>query len=94
MEELREEVDVKENFRRKLAKSRLKWVGHVQRMEGERRKKVDLCAQRRVYTWRDIDLQEPRQSHQRVELEIRDEVEQIERCQRQQVQLKHRKSML
>ena len=34
-EELREEVGVKENFRRKLMKSGLKWAGHVERMVGE-----------------------------------------------------------
>ena len=34
MEELREEVGVKESLRRKLVRSRLKWAGHVERMEG------------------------------------------------------------
>ena len=33
--ELREEVGVKESFRRKLVKRRLKWAGHVERMVGE-----------------------------------------------------------
>ena len=32
MEELREEVGVKENLGRKLVRSRLKWAGHVERM--------------------------------------------------------------
>ena len=31
MEELKEEVGVKESCRRKLTRSRLKWVGHVKR---------------------------------------------------------------
>ena len=35
MEELREEVGVKESHRN-LARSQLKWTGHVERMEGER----------------------------------------------------------
>ena len=34
MEELREEVGVRENLTRKLVRSRLKWGGHVERMEG------------------------------------------------------------
>ena len=34
MEELREEVGVKECFTRKLVRSRLRWAGHVERMEG------------------------------------------------------------
>ena len=34
-EELGEEVGVKESFRRKLVKRRLKWAGHVERMVGE-----------------------------------------------------------
>ena len=34
--ELREEVGVKESFRKKLVKCQLKWAGHVERMEGER----------------------------------------------------------
>ena len=33
MEELREEVGVRESLTRKLVRSRLKWVGHVERME-------------------------------------------------------------
>ena len=41
MEELREEVGVKESFRRKLVRSRLKWAGHVERMEGERKRKTE-----------------------------------------------------
>ena len=35
MEELREEVGVKEGFRRKLARSWLKWAGDIERIEGE-----------------------------------------------------------
>ena len=35
MEELREEVGVRESLMRKLVRSRLKWAGHVERMEGE-----------------------------------------------------------
>ena len=34
LEELREEVGVRENITRDLARSRLKWTGHVERMEG------------------------------------------------------------
>ena len=34
MEELREEVSVKESFTRKLVRSRLRWAEHVERMEG------------------------------------------------------------
>ena len=42
MEELREEVGVKEGFRRKLVRSWLKWAGRVERMEGEQlMKRVD-----------------------------------------------------
>ena len=37
--ELREEVGVKERFRRKLVRSQLKWAGHMERMEGERLKR-------------------------------------------------------
>ena len=33
MEELREEVGVKERFRRKLVRIRLNWAGHVEQME-------------------------------------------------------------
>ena len=36
MEELREEVGVKESFTRKLMRSRLRRAGHVERMEGVR----------------------------------------------------------
>ena len=36
MEELREEVGVRGSLRRKLVRSRLKWAGHVERMEGVR----------------------------------------------------------
>ena len=36
MEEPKEEVGVKESFRRRLARSRLKWVGHVEQIVGER----------------------------------------------------------
>ena len=36
MPELREEVGVKESLRRKLVRSWLKWVEHMERMEGER----------------------------------------------------------
>ena len=36
IDELREEVDVKESFKRTLVRSRLKWTGHVERMEEER----------------------------------------------------------
>ena len=36
MEELREEVGVKESLTRKLVRSQLKWAGHVERMEGVR----------------------------------------------------------
>ena len=32
---------MKEGFRRNLARSRLKWAGHVERMEGERTKRMD-----------------------------------------------------
>ena len=56
MEELREEVDVKENLRRNLARSRLKWAGHVERMEGERlTKRVDALRVegRRRLRWED-----------------------------------------
>ena len=35
MEELREEVGVNESFRRRLVRSRLKWAGRVERMDGE-----------------------------------------------------------
>ena len=35
-EELKEEVGVRENLTRKLARNRLKWAGHMGRMEGER----------------------------------------------------------
>ena len=34
MEELREEVGVRESLTRKLVRSRLKWDGHVESMEG------------------------------------------------------------
>ena len=33
MEELREEAGVRESFTRKLVRSRLRWAGHVERME-------------------------------------------------------------
>ena len=36
MEELREEVGVKESFGRNMVRSRLEWAGHMGRMEGER----------------------------------------------------------
>ena len=36
MEELREEVGLKESFTKKLVMSRLRWAGHVERMEGVR----------------------------------------------------------
>ena len=36
MEELREEVGVKESFTSKLVRSQLRWAGHVERMEGVR----------------------------------------------------------
>ena len=36
MEELSEEVDVRESLMRKLARSRLKWAGYMERMEGVR----------------------------------------------------------
>ena len=35
MEELKEEVGVKDSFKRKLVGSRLKWAGHVERIEGK-----------------------------------------------------------
>ena len=35
MEEQRAEVGVEESFWRKLVRSRLKWAGHVGRMEGD-----------------------------------------------------------
>ena len=35
MEELREEVGMKESLTRKLVRSRLKWAGYMERMEGE-----------------------------------------------------------
>ena len=42
MEELREEVGVKEIFTRKWVRSQLRWVGHVERMEGvQSTKRVD-----------------------------------------------------
>ena len=34
MDELGEEVDMKESFQRKLVRSRLKWAGHMEQMEG------------------------------------------------------------
>ena len=36
MEELREEVGVRESLARKLVRSRLRWAGRVERMEGIR----------------------------------------------------------
>ena len=36
MEELREEVSVKDSLRRKLMRSRLKCFEHVERIEGDR----------------------------------------------------------
>ena len=36
MEELTEEVGVKESLTRRLVRSRLKWAGHVKRMKGVR----------------------------------------------------------
>ena len=36
IDDWREEDGMKESLRRKLARSRLKWAGHVERMEGER----------------------------------------------------------
>ena len=36
MEEPREEVGVRESLTRKLVRGRLKWTGHVERMEGVR----------------------------------------------------------
>ena len=36
MQEPKEEVGVRENLTRKLVRNRLKWAGHVERMEGER----------------------------------------------------------
>ena len=36
MEELREEVGGKESFTRKLVRSRLRWAGYVEKMEGVR----------------------------------------------------------
>ena len=44
MEELREEIGVKESFRRKLVSSRLKWAGHVAQMKGTVNKET-RCAQ-------------------------------------------------
>ena len=41
MEEQREEIGVKEDLRRKLAKSRFKWAGHVNRMEEQLTKRSD-----------------------------------------------------
>ena len=35
MRESHEEVGVRESLTRKLARSQLKWAGHVERMEGE-----------------------------------------------------------
>ena len=35
-EELREDIGVKKSFRRKLARSWLKWAGHLERIAGER----------------------------------------------------------
>ena len=35
MEELREELGVKKSLRRKPVRNRLKWAGHMERMEGE-----------------------------------------------------------
>ena len=45
MQELRDEVGAKESLRRKLVRSWLKWVEHMERMEGERlrlTKRVDM----------------------------------------------------
>ena len=36
MRESHEEAGVRESLTRKLVRSRLKWAGHVERMEGER----------------------------------------------------------
>ena len=36
IEELREEVGVRESLTRELVRSQLKWAGHVERMEGVR----------------------------------------------------------
>ena len=36
MEELRVDVGVKESFKKKLVRSRLKWAGHVDRIEDEK----------------------------------------------------------
>ena len=35
MEELRDEIGVRESLRRKFARSRFRWAGHVERMEDE-----------------------------------------------------------
>ena len=35
MDELRMEVGVRESFKKKLARSRWKWTGHVERMKDE-----------------------------------------------------------
>ena len=36
MDDLRVEVGVKESYKKKLVRSRLKWAGHVEIMEGEK----------------------------------------------------------
>ena len=41
MDELRVEVGVKESFMKKLVRSRLKWVGHVERAGDEKLAKKD-----------------------------------------------------
>ena len=46
MEELREEVGVKESLTRKLVRSRLKWAGHTKSMEGERLMKTQSGGQK------------------------------------------------
>ena len=42
MKEFREEVGVKESFTRELVRSLIRWAGHVENMEGVRRKRMRL----------------------------------------------------
>ena len=42
MKEFREEVGVKESFTRELVRSRIRWTGHVEKMEGVRRERMRL----------------------------------------------------
>ena len=54
MEDLREEVGVKDSYRRKLVRSWVKWAGHMERMEGERStKRVEGRRKRGRLRWED-----------------------------------------